>query len=585
MGNLLRRARRLLGGGRRAAQPVPSADVHALQATIEALARAIGAREHPARTDGHRVQTYAMNLARDLGLAPALVDAVGTAALLRDIGKLAVPEHILSKSAPHTPEEAQRVRVHAQVGADILRGVPFPHPVADMILHHHERWDGAGYPSGRSGEDIPIGARIIGLVEFFDTLTTGRNLLAEAAATLVAQEAGRAFDPRVVQVFLSRSAGWIEPSELLPPPPSTALTAEQGTVFDDIALAHQEIHALYEVAQAMGTSLGVLDTMTLIASKLSHLVPFSTCALFLYDETSETLRCRFATGLEAQAVESIALAGGQGLSGWVARNRRPLVNARPSADFHGAALAHETTLQSALVCPLVTGDRLIGTLAVYHTSPAFYRDDHRRLLDRVCRQAAAVIRNAVVFEQAHEASLTDSLTGLPNTRFMFLHLSRELARAERLGSQVALLVIDLNDFKTINDTWGHHVGDRALREVARALPAVIRPYDLCVRYAGDEFIVVLVGCDAIEAERKRRELKVAVDQIVFEPQPDHRVSLSISAGAAVFPHDGRSYELLMATADGRMYEDKNASRRPDSERQPPAAPRGDTPDLRGSRAS
>jgi GAF domain-containing protein len=189
---------------------------------------------------------------------------------------------------------------------------------------------------------------------------------------------------------------------------------------------------LYEIAQAMGTSLGVSDTMGLIAAKLSNLVPFSCAALFLYDEDTETLRCRFATGTDAEIIQQIGVRNGEGLTGWVARNRRPLVNARPSADFEAAGLpATSSTLQSALVCPLLLTERFIGTLSVYHVEPAFYRDDHRRLLDRVSEQASAVINNSIVFEQTQEDSLTDPLTGLPNTRFMFMHLARELARAER----------------------------------------------------------------------------------------------------------------------------------------------------------
>src|SRR4029434_7502348 len=174
------------------------------------------------------------------------------------------------------------------------------------------------------------------------------------------------------------------------------------------------------------------------------------------------------------------------------------------------------------------------------TEPSVYTDDHRRLLDRISEQAAAVIYNSIVFEQTQEDSLTDPLTGLPNTRFMFMHLTRELARAERLKSEVSLLVMDLDNFKDINDTFGHHVGDRALREVASVLRNGIRPYDICVRYAGDEFIVVLSGCGGEEAERKRRELQTAVDTLPFEARAGMPLPLAISIGAAVFPHDGDS---------------------------------------------
>ena len=346
--------------------------------------------------------------------------------------------------------------------------------------------------------------------------------------------------------------------------PATGLAPElsKKNVFEDIALAHREIYALYEIAQAMGTSLGVSDTMALISSKLSNLVPFSCAALFLYDEETETLRCRFATGTDADIIQQVAVHSGEGLTGWVARNRRPLVNARPSADLEAAGLTHlSTTLQSALVCPLMFNERFIGTLSVYHTDAAFYRDDHRRLLDRVSEQAAAVINNSMVFEQTQEDSLTDPLTGLPNTRFMFMHLTRELARAERLKAEVSLLVMDLDNFKEINDNHGHHVGDRALCEVARVLRAAIRPYDICVRYAGDEFIVVLSGCGADEAEHKRQELQKSIDEVYFEARPGKRLTLGISVGAAVFPQDGESYEALLATADSRMYQDKSGRKR------------------------
>ena len=116
----------------------------------------------------------------------------------------------------------------------------------------------------------------------------------------------------------------------------------------------------------MGTSLGVSDTMALISAKLSNLVPFSCAALFLFDEETETLRCRFATGTDADVIQQVSVRSGEGLTGWVARNRRPLVNARPSADLEAAGLTATTHLQSALVCPLLFNERFIGTLSVYH---------------------------------------------------------------------------------------------------------------------------------------------------------------------------------------------------------------------------
>ena len=569
-------------------------------ATIEALALAIDAKDQTAHNHIGRVQIYATGVARELGLADVDIQAIKTAALLHDIGKLAVPEHILAKPGPLTAEEFQKVRIHPQVGADIIANVPFPYPVAPIILHHHERWDGRGYPAGLEGEQIPVGARVLCLVDFYDALTSDRPyhkpMNEGAALALIEQEAGKALDPAIVKAFRAilprlrvevQQADFARPRLAMPKESEgapilgspRAVPAERPSVFDDIALAHREIYALYEIAQTMGTSLGVVDTMALISSKLTSLVPFSTCALFLYSEETDTLYCRFATGSDSELIQQLALRNGLGLSGWVARNRRPLVNARPIADLEAAGSNLPTSLQSALVCPLVFGAQFIGTLAVYHTVPGFYQDDHRRLLDRVCEQAAAVIHNALVYEQTHQASLTDPLTGLPNTRSMFMHLGRELARADRLKSEVSLLVMDLNDFKEINDTYGHHVGDRALREVAEVLRATIRPYDVCVRYAGDEFVVVLAGCGREEAESKRIELQRAVDRLAFEARPGKLVPLSISAGAAVFPLDGDTYESLLAKADSRMYSDKSMRKR-DAQRQLSAgAPESAPPDA------
>jgi diguanylate cyclase (GGDEF)-like protein/putative nucleotidyltransferase with HDIG domain len=569
------------------------ADLHL--ATIEALALAIDAKDQTAQSHIRRVQVYAAGLARASGMQDSEIQGVKTAALLHDIGKLAVPEHILSKPGPLTQEEFQKIRIHPQVGAEIISAVPFPYPVAPLILSHHERWDGKGYPQGLKGEEIPQGARILSVVDYYDALVSDRPyheaMTHEAAITLLKEESGKALDPTVVDMFIRMLPDLSAEADRQESAPGRRLslesTSDRGrpavgfqpesakftTVFEDLAHAHREIYALYEIAQTMGTSLGVADTMALISSKLSSLVPFTSCALFLFTEETDILHCAFATGVEHDAIQSMRIRSGQGLTGWVARNRRPLVNARPSADFEAAGHSHRpTALQSALVAPLVFNDRFIGTLAVYHSTADFYTDDHRRLLDRISEQASAVIHNSIVFEQTQEDSLTDALTGLPNTRFMFMHLTRELARAERLKSEVALLVMDLDQFKEINDNHGHHIGDRALREVAKVLRNGIRPYDICVRYAGDEFIVVLSGCGQDEAERKRLELQHAVDSVEFEARPGRHVLLGISIGAAIFPHDGDSYESLLATADSRMYRDKTRRKQERAQGTGPPAP-------------
>jgi transcriptional regulator with GAF, ATPase, and Fis domain len=244
-------------------------------------------------------------------------------------------------------------------------------------------------------------------------------MTSDAAVGLLQQEAGKGLDPQVVSKFIEllpvlqqealqlnqnlRRAPEEQPAGRGVPATGLAPDLSKKNVFEDIALAHREIYALYEIAQAMGTSLGVSDTMALISAKLTNLVPFACAALFLFDEETETLRCRFATGTDADIIQQLGVHSGEGLTGWVARNRRPLVNARPSADLEAAGLTHLTTsLQSALVCPLMFNERFIGTLSVYHTDAAFYREDHRRLLNHDYEQAPAAINHTMLFEQTRK---------------------------------------------------------------------------------------------------------------------------------------------------------------------------------------
>ena len=281
-----------------------TSDLHL--ATIEALARAIDAKDQTTQMHIRRVQVYAAGLAKAVGLSTHEIQGVKTAALLHDIGKLAVPEHILSKPGPLTQEEFQKIRIHPQVGAEIIAAVPFPYPVAPLILSHHERWDGKGYPQGLAGEEIPIGARILTIVDYYDAVTTerpyhkalqprqrdrpaaariGARARPDAGADLHrdAAGAGRRSSTPTRRARSPRRA----PEPVVAGSTAVGLVPASGrNAFENIALAHREIYALYEIAQSMGTSLGVSDTMALISSKLSKIMPWSGCALFLHQPDS-----------------------------------------------------------------------------------------------------------------------------------------------------------------------------------------------------------------------------------------------------------------------------------------------------------
>jgi diguanylate cyclase (GGDEF)-like protein len=201
-------------------------------------------------------------------------------------------------------------------------------------------------------------------------------------------------------------------------------------------------------------------------------------------------------------------------------------------------------------------------IEVFHEEAASYTEDHLRVIDEISQHAAAVVHNALVFEQTQEQAFKDSLTGLANPRALQFQVARELGRARRTGSHFALVLLDLDEFKTINDTYGHLTGDRALQKVAKVLQTTTRPYDMCIRYGGDEFVVLLAGCDLAEAEERRRTFQEAVGRITLESEDGRSIPLGVSAGASVFPEDGDTYERLLARADRRMYRDKAQRKEP-----------------------
>jgi diguanylate cyclase (GGDEF)-like protein len=519
-------------------------------ATIEALAQAIEVKDHTSHGHIQAFQVYAEGLSRAVGASDEEIRAIKTAALLHDIGNLAVPEYILGKPGVLTPEEFSKLQTHTQVGANIVASVPFPYPVAPLILAHHEHWDGSGYPHALRGEAIPRGARVLRVVDFFTALLADRPYR-EAhdypeATVLLREHAGSTLDPTLVETFISilpaleDTLGRLKQSRGTSPLEAAPAQAEREAL-QDIAGAQREAKVFHEIAQALGSSLRVDDTFNLIANNVRVLLAYSTCALFLADELGR-LRCSRISG--RGDVDAVPVP------------RLDMENLRTATMGPMAApVAPGQTWGDHLVAPLRLGNVLIGALVVYHDDASFYGAEHRRLLDLMARQAAPVVHNALVFERTQEASLTDPLTGLSNRRALQQQAAARLATVSP-GSHSAVLLFDLDNLKHLNDTFGHHVGDMAIREVARVFESMRRRGDLCARYAGDEFVLVLWDCDAAEAGTRARALQDAVSAVRLELGAGEAMPLSVSVGAAVSPADGTTVEALIAVADQRMYRDK-----------------------------
>jgi diguanylate cyclase (GGDEF)-like protein len=517
-------------------------------AIVEALATAIEAKDNTSTLQADRVRVFAEGLAQAVSMTDPEILGVKTAALLHDIGNLAVPEHILSKPGPLTYEEFERVKIHPRVGADILANVPFPYPVIPLVLCHHERWDGRGYPGGLRGDVIPLGARVLAVADCYTAMLSPRpyrpaRTVAEAIATL-RENAGSALDPDLVEKFI----------EVLPALEAKIADASAGvdrtadtqgaeTALANIAIAHREEQLVRDLGQALSSSLRVSDALSMISTSLVSMMPLDACALFIADPESGLLMCSHAVGSHQDAIRMTTAASVEGLKATL-----------PSGT--AAVRGSQMRLQSVLVAPLTADSGTVGALAVYHAQRRHHTADHQRLLTRVAEHAANVIANALVFEQAQEQLLTDVLTGLPNRRHLERHLAEQVARVQRHGGQFSVLVLDMDGFKQINDEFGHQAGDSALKEVAQVLRGSLRPYDVCARFAGDEFVLVIAECDGVQAERRRVGLQQAIASLWVEPQPGRIVPLSVSVGAATFPDDAATVEEAVRIADQRMYQDK-----------------------------
>ncbi|HEY0003986.1 MAG TPA: diguanylate cyclase, partial [Pyrinomonadaceae bacterium] len=561
-------------------------------ATVEALATAIDAKDQTTHCHVRRVQIYAAGMGKVFGLPDNEIEALKAGALLHDIGKLAVPDHILNKPGRLTSAEFERMKVHTIVGADILNRVDFPYPVVPIVRHHHEQWDGLGYPDGLKGNEIPLTARILSVVDCFDSVREDRpfrrGMTRDEAIALLLRGSGTHFDPKVVELFIENlprfeseiSLLGLEHRDASDDSVAPALTEadlahirDRGRdaalfAYDQIKNAHREVYALYEIARTFGSSLNIEDTVSILINKVGHVVPFDTCVVYLYDELKAYATAAHVAGKNAAAFENRCVAPGEGVTGFALANRRSINRINPKLDFRGLQLSTEIEYRSMASLPLVKDERLIGALSVYSMELNEYTDDHLRLLETVARLASDALFNAIHHAEAESNALTDPLTGLPNARSMYLRFEQEAARARRTHRAFQVIMLDLDEFKQVNDTFGHKVGDQMLREVAGILQHQLREYDFLSRYAGDEFVAIVPDFVGEQVEELRHRIEAAVSKFSLRVHLDRYARVGISVGSATYGLEGETLDQLLIAADQAMYRAKSAhkqTRRPEGE--------------------
>jgi putative nucleotidyltransferase with HDIG domain len=365
--------------------------------TVGALSSAIEAKDGVTSSHIHRVQYYAMALARAMGgLDDKTLKAIEAAALLHDTGKLAVPERILNKPGKLTPAEFETMKLHVDAGADILSTIDFPYPVVPIVRAHHENWDGTGYPNRLKGAEIPIGARILSVVDCYDALTSDRPYrpaMSDAdALAIIRERRGTMYDPDVVELF-ERVCLNLAPPVLKPQLQKAVqrITAAQAhaavrAVDAKPMVASDSMHALAHLARIVSGRPTAADVASLIWAHVRPTVPNATCAFFLDQPAGSGLSVRFAAGDGSTALQGLTMVVGERVTGWVAEHRQAIVNS--NADLDLGPEAAFLGLRYCVALPLATDGRMAGVFTLYSAEP--FRDDQVDTLQSVLPHLAVM---------------------------------------------------------------------------------------------------------------------------------------------------------------------------------------------------
>ncbi len=531
--------------------------------TIETLAMAIDAKDQV--THGHirRVQAYATSLARAVGVRDdKLIKAIEAAALLHDMGKLAVPEYILNKPGKLTEAEFAKMKLHASIGADILSAIDFPYPVVPIVRHHHENWDGSGYPTGLRGTEIPIGARILSIVDCFDALTSDRpyrpRLSAEEAIKVLTERRGKMYDPLIIDTFM-KVHDTIAPErfedESAPRVIAEMVSARKPTtpqiatpILEEIAASADEMLTLYELARSLAGQVSLGDAGDVIAKHLRRLIPSTLTVFYLYEHATDELVAAHAVGDGSSVIRGTRIQLGQRLSGWVAANRQTISNSDPVLDLGDAARPHALRLRSCISTPLVSEDRLIGVISLYSGELNPFNDDHRRIIEVVARQIAHTLRHAVEFDRSPSR---DSLTGLPDVNQLVRIVTSVWENEVTSTVGYALLLIDVNNLKQVNAVHGRKVGDEVLQHIVNYARVVLRVTDILFRNTSDELVAFLNDTDMETATIMASRIHENVAKHPLRTSAGATITVTTTVTAVSAPRDGVSVNDLLVIARKR----------------------------------
>lgn len=400
-------------------------------AAIEALAHAVDAKDQVTHDHTRRVQDQTVRLARALEVEDeSEIQAINAAALLHDVGKLAIPEHILNKPGRLTPAEFEIMKRHAPIGADILAVIGLPYAVAPIVRHHHESWDGSGYPDGLAGDSIPIGSRIIAVVDCFDALTSDRpyrpRMEDRDAFQILSDRKGKMYDPRVVDAFVAMHGDGMIVTAALPAPAPAAqpqsvhaapVPVPQPVERTDDGREDADLQTFFNLGRALSGAASASELGEILWSHLRTHLPASTFVLYGYVEANDTIVAVHTEGDSASEVETTPVPLGDRLSGWVAATCQTVMNSDARLDLDEPSREH-SPLRSALAVPIVSNGRTAGVLTFYAEASNAFGDDHRRLVEAAGRAIAGSMPGLAPYLAVRDLDVPKRHTPSPNSNIL-----------------------------------------------------------------------------------------------------------------------------------------------------------------------
>jgi diguanylate cyclase (GGDEF)-like protein/putative nucleotidyltransferase with HDIG domain len=533
--------------------------------TLAALAIALDTRDR--ETEGHskRVVAYTLALAERIGVPSEQMQDISRGALLHDIGKIGVPDAILHKTSGLTDAEWAVIRKHPEWGQQILAGIHFLDEPAKMVLAHHERWDGSGYPLGVRAENIPLGARIFAVVDAFDAMTSHRPYRSaesyQKARAEIRSGRGSQFDPKIVDVFLEFTkedwAGLREEAE----------KGENGlSQSNDMGslrrISSGQLQSMNIIISAITSSLESNEVLQRTVQVLNDVTRVKAAGIYLYAPEEQKFNYIVGANLHPALSDTAEPLSEEFLPPLEAllQNKTEFYEEIALSEEAPAKALHRLNPQwgSALYLPLHEGDRMNALLLLFSESPVTFTADEQTMFEHVGEQLSHALINARMHEKVRTQAITDGLTGAYNRRYLDDFLNIEVKRCQRYKRPMAILMLDMDHFRECNENGGHQAGDKALRDVVQLLNMAVRSVDLVSRYGGEEFLVVLPETDEQGAWEAAERIRRLVEKHRF---PCGKLTASVGVAASTFQEgDSPNMEELIEHADRALYKAKQDGR-------------------------